>query len=80
MLREFAEDLSLEVLKNRLDKWLGRIELVGRTAGLTELFIYCRLPAVPPSVSQPALPRASLSPHTDSPKLSLCLVLGLAEP
>lgn len=40
MLREFAEDLSLEVLKNRLDKWLGRIELVGRTAGLTELFIY----------------------------------------
>lgn len=61
MLREFAEDLSLEILKNRLEKWLGRIELVGWTAGLTELFIYCLLPTLPPSVSLPALP---FSPHT----------------
>lgn len=58
MLREFAEDLSLEILENRLDKWLGRLELVGWTGGLTELFIYCLLPVVPPSVSQPALPCA----------------------
>lgn len=60
MLREFAEDLSLEILKNRLEKWLGRIEFVGWTGGLTELFIYCLLPTPPPSVSQPALPWASL--------------------